>query len=205
MLTGMSNQTREWFKITVEDYELMENQDVKTWCEEAADCIRRTMLKSNYYQELLSMYGNLGLYGTAAFLIEEDDATDIRCKPYTNGTFTVAVSDELRVDLTIRSFMMTARQILEKFGYDNCSSAVQTYKASNAGGIQETYLQVAHVICKGTYFDQRNIDPKLRAQLGGDIPWLSIWYEVGQFNTTKGLLRQSLFYENPLDVRSLGM
>jgi len=108
------------------------------------------------------------------------------------------VDDTLRVDLTIRVLMLTARQLVEKFGAENCSSAVQAYKDSNAGGIQETYLEVAHVICKGTYFNQDRVDPKLKAALGGNIPWLSILYEVGQFNDKKGILRQSLFFENPL-------
>lgn len=190
MLTGMSSQTRVWFRIKCSDPALDEKDDVRAWCEEVEDRLRKVMLKSNFYQTLLELYEMEGLYGTAAFLIEADPKTDIRCHPYPNGSYYLGVDDTLRVDLCCRELSMTARQLVEKFGYDNVSSAIQQYYDSNAGGVQETQYPIAHFIMKGDYFGAGPDQP----------PWLSIWYEIGQFNEKFGLLRKSGFLDDPLIV-----
>lgn len=191
MLTGMSSQTRKWFKMKTGRKDMDENQDVRVWCESIDDIVRDTLLKSNYYQTLLEAYESEGLYGTTAFTIEADKKTDINCRMYPNGSFWLGNDDTLRVDLCIRTMDMTARNIVEKFGYDNCSSAIQTYYDSNAGGVQETYYPVVHVIHKGDYYG-----PPKKGQ--PKWPWMSIWYEMSSFNDKMGLLRVGGFQENPL-------
>lgn len=190
MLTGMSSQTRVWFRIKCSDRALNEADDVRAWCESVEEILRAVMLKSNFYQSLLEMYGFEGLFGTSAFLIESDPYTDIRCHPYPNGSYYLGVDDTLRVDLCCRELSMTARQMVEKFGIDNVSAAVQQYYKSNAGGVQETQYPVAHFIMKGNYF----------GDAPGQPPWLSIWYEIGAFNDKLGVLRLSGFLDNPLVV-----
>ena len=192
MHIGMSDQTRDWFKSQPENDTLRDNQEVKTWCEDVDDVVRRTMLKSNFYETLLEMYESEGLYGTGVFIIEEDDETDINCKSYPVGSYYLGCDDQLRVDLMVRVLQMTARQIVEKFGYDNVSSATQTYYDSNAGGTKETYYDVVHVIHKGTYYSE--------TQGRKNPPWMSIWYELSSFNEKKGVLRIAGFHECPMIV-----
>lgn len=192
MHIGMSDQTRDWFKSRPSNDALRENQEVKQWCEDVDECVRRTMLKSNFYETLLEMYESEGLYGTGVFIIEEDAETDINCKSYPVGSYYLGCDDALRVDLMVRVLQMTARQIVEKFGYDNVSSATQTYYDSNAGGTKETYYDVVHVIHKGTYYSE--------SQGKKNPPWMSIWYELSSFNETKGVLRISGFLECPMIV-----
>lgn len=192
MHIGMSDQTRDWFKSQPENDALRDNQEVKQWCEDVDDVVRRTMLKSNFYETLLEMYESEGLYGTGVFIIEEDDETDINCKSYPVGSYYLGCDDQLRVDLMVRVLRMTARQIVEKFGYDNVSSATQTYYDSNAGGTKETYYDVVHVIHKGTYYSE--------TQGRKNPPWMSIWYELSSFNQKTGVLRIAGFHECPMIV-----
>ena len=191
MQTGMSNQTRVWFKTKPIDPKLKDDQDARKWCEEVDDIVRSTMLKSNFYQTLLEMYESEGLYGTGAFLIESDAKTDIRCHPYPIGSYYLGCDDTLRIDLCIRELSMTARQIVEKFGYENVSQSICNIYDSNAGGVKETYYPIAHVIHKGDYYGPSKTGKP-------NPPWMSIWYEIGQFNEKQGILRKSGFLENPL-------
>lgn len=191
MLTGMSSQTRPWFRIKIDDPRFKDDSEVKAWCEQVAAKCRETMLKSNYYQTLLETYEAEGLYGTAAFLIEADPQTDIRCHPYPTGSYYLGCGDDLRVDVCVRELSMTARNLVEKFGVENVSDSVKTINNSNAGGVRETYYPVAHAIMKGSYFGPSKTNRQV-------MPWVSIWYEMGQYNTEKGILRRSGFMENPL-------
>lgn len=191
MLTGMSSQTRPWFKVKIPDKRYDDDLEAQAWLEDIAQVVRDTCQKSNYYQTLLEMYEAEGLYGTCAFLIEQDAKTDIHCHPYPQGSYYLGCDDALRIDLSIRVLSMTARQIVEKFGYENASSAMQTMYDSNAGGTKETYYPVACVIHKGSYYAPSKSKRAV-------MPWVSVWYEIGSFNEKKGVLRFSGFLENPL-------
>ena len=191
MLTGMTPTTRDWFGLVPDDPNQAKRKENRIWCELTSDVIRETMLKSNYYETMLEMYGAEGLYGTCAFLIESDKISDIRCHPYPTMSYWLGVDDTLRVDLVCRELMMTARNLVEKFGRDNVSPAVLTLMDSNAGGVKETYYPVAHFIMKGSYFDPA------KSTLA-KFPWISIYYEIGNFNPQSGILRKAGYLSNPL-------
>jgi|ERR1700722_6737274 len=193
MLTGMSNQTRFWFSMHCENRECDMQPDVRQWFERVDDEIRKTMLKSNFYDTLLKHYKAKALYGTDAFSIEQDAQTDIVCKSFPNMSYTLAVDSVDRVDLIIREMSMTARELMEKFGPDTVSPAVKNYKESTSGGVQETYVPVCHVICRGNYFDQSNTGEPTKE-------WLSLWYEIGDYNAKVGLLHIGQFMESPIIV-----
>ncbi len=190
MLNGMSPPTRPWFKIIAADPAVNELKAVRVWCEDTEQRLRTVFLKSNFYQTMLGLYGEQGLYGTSAFFIEEDPQTVIRCRPLPVGEYYLGCDDTLRVDLCIRVVSMTIRQIVERFGYDNCSSAVQVQYDSPAGGVKETRLPVVHALTNGSYFDPKSYTPPMA--------WVSTWYEMGSFNEKTGILRRSGFNECPL-------
>lgn len=193
MLTGMSSQTLTWFKLGAEDDELDEHADVRAWCDEVEERVRKVFIKSNVYQSLLTMYGEEGLYGTSCFLVEEDPKTVIRCRPYPIGSFYLMQDDTLRIDGCIRVVKMTVRQTVERFGYANCSMAMQTLYDSNAGGVKEDMYEIVHVLHKGSYFG-----PEKDGGLKPQMPWFSAWYELSAYNQKLGMLRQAGFLENPL-------
>lgn len=190
MITGMSSQTRAWFKLGFEDQAINDLQDVRDWCEKVEEITRRVFLKSNFYQTLLNCYSEQGLYGTTAFLMLEDPKTVINCHPYPLGSYYLMQDDTLRIDGCIREVAMTVRQIVERFGYDNVSDQVKVLYDSPSGGVKETRYPIVSVIHKGSYFAPMKFEPPM--------PWVSVWYEKGAFNPKKGILRRSGFLESPL-------
>lgn len=194
MLSGMSSPSRVWFNLGYEQEELNENGEVKVYLEECEDRLRSCFLKSNYYQTLHNSYGEEGLYGTTAFLMMEDAETDIRCHPWPVGSYCVSGDDSLRIDLAQRIYQMTVRQIVQRFGEENCSRQVREWWHSNSGGLKEQWLPIVHTLYRNTYFD---------ARAHGSMEWNSVHYELGSYKTDgkdPGILKRAGFREFPLIV-----
>lgn len=189
MLNGMSPPTRPWFHLKASDDTLDQQVPVRQWCEAVDQQIRGVFLKSNVYQTLLTAYGEEGLYGTSAFFLMEDPDTVIRCYPQPIGSYYLGVNDTLRQDLFMRIEMMTVRQLVDRFGYDNCSEATQVLYNSPAGGVKENRYPVVYCVMSGNYFGPNGIKPPM--------PWISTYYEMGNYSK-KGILRRSGFHENPI-------
>lgn len=190
LLNGLASPVRPWVKLGTNDAALNGLASVRQWCETSVDRLLAVFLKSNFYQSILTAFGEEGLYGTTAFLVLEDEKTTIRIHPYPVGSYYLMTDDTLRVDGALRVLSMTVRQMVERFGYDNVSPSMQTLYDSNAGGVKEQRYEVVHVITKGSYFAPKSYQPPM--------PWVSVWYESGSFNPKTGILRRSGFEENPL-------
>lgn len=199
MLTGMSNPTSVWFKIGLQNHELDSRPDVRQWCEAVEDIIRRVFIKSNFYQTLLTFYKEQGLYGTSAFLIEQDREQDprkntfIRCKPYPIGSYTLSQDEQLRTDLSMRTMSMKVRDVITAFGYDNVSTSTQSMNDSSSGGTKETWRQIVHVIHKSSYFGSQ-------AKRISRMPWISSQYELDSFDPRNAIITTKGYWENPLIV-----
>ncbi len=201
MQNGMSNQTSVWFKIEPEDKSLMENLEVRVWLQTVEQLTRDILIKSNFYQTVLNLYGEEGLYGTSAFLILEDDETTIRCTPFVLGIggdcgYYLFLDDALRVAGCVRIFNMTPQQMVQQFGFGRVSPAMQNLYKSNAGGVKEQWYPVVHVMMDGDYFGPG----KLKADDGRNYPYMSLYYELANNNAKQPFLRKAGFLECPLIV-----
>ena len=200
MLTGMANPTLEWFRIGLDDETLNKQPAVRQWCEAVQKILRDIFVKSNFYQVLQEFFRQLGLYGTSAFLIEEDRDPDprrnatIRCIPYPIGEYTLGLDEQLRQDLSIRELSMSVRQVVDKYGYDNVSSSTQTLYDSPAGGVKENRRTIIHVIHRDTYFGSqvKRLPPNLQ------MPWISSHYELNSWEESNAILQRKGYFENPL-------
>lgn len=191
LMSGVCTPSRTWFHIRTDNEDVNKLHEAKIYLEKIEDIVRTTMLRSNYYQTKNTMFRDMGLYGTACYLMLEDDKDDIRLYPEPIGSFYISGNEALRVDFRLRKYWMTARQLVSKFGYKNCSTAVQTYWDSNAGGLKDQWVQVCHIIHPNTYYAT---NPKGEA---AKFPWISVYYEISSFNQNTGLLQRGGFYEKP--------
>ena len=73
MHSGVTNPSRPWYKLTVTDPDLMEQDDVKQYLHTVETRMQAAMLKSNFYKVLPTLYLDLCVFGTGAFSIMEDD------------------------------------------------------------------------------------------------------------------------------------
>ena len=186
LMAGLTSPARPWFKLGTTDPHLMEHGGVKDWLYNLESGMRDIFAKSNLYQVLPSVYGDLGDYGTAAMSALEDEHSTIRFYHFMTGQYLIAVNQFNRCDSLYRKFPMTVRQLVQKFGLDKVSPAVKNYWETKQF---ETEIEVCHCIEPNDDRDSVNMNNENK-------PWRSAYFE---WNTSYDLfLRKSGFDEFPI-------
>lgn len=143
MLSGLASPSRPWFKLGLENEDLMQNQEVKQWLSIAEDRMKSIFSKSNTYETLHNMFEELGSFGTAAAIVLEDFDSVIRCRTFTAGEYAIGQDSNGRVNSFCRRFNMTVGQLVQEYGIDNCSMSVQ---AMYKNGIVDPWIKIDHLI-----------------------------------------------------------
>lgn len=183
MMGGVTSPSRPWFRLTTPDPDFAEFGPVKEWLHVVSQRMSTAFLRSNVYNALPIVYGDMGVFGTAAMSIEEDLDDVIRCYPFPIGSYMIATNDKMKVDVFFREFRMTVRQIVDKFGkttaagkpdWSNFSELVQNQY--NLGQL-ETWVDVCHVIHPNQDYNANSADPKHKK-------FSSCYYERGTSGAT---------------------
>jgi head-to-tail connecting protein len=169
MMGGLTSPSRPWFQLLTPDPDLNEFQAVKEWLFLARDRMSQYFLSSNLYTTLPQTYAELGVFGTSAFSVLEDDEDVVRCYPFPIGSYSLATSHRGVVDTLYREYQMTAGQMVSEFGLKNCSAPV---KRAYAAGRYDDPFDVVHAVEPNPEHDQKKLESKHKA-------WRSVYYEAG--------------------------
>ena len=143
MQGGLTPRSRPWFRLMVADPELSAYDPVRYYLNDVQEAMYNVLSKSNAYNGFHSTYAELGPFGSAAMLVEEDYQHGIRCQTFTAGEFMLASSAQGLANTFARKFHMTALQLVEQFGLDNVSHTVRRcYQENNT----EQWFTVYHLI-----------------------------------------------------------
>lgn len=115
MMAGITSPARPWFRLTTPDQDLKEFGPVKLWLHDVEQRMREVFARSNVYNALPVLYGELGVFGSAAMFVQDDFEDVIRAHPYTVGEYYLANSARLTVDTLYREFSLTVAQAVEQF------------------------------------------------------------------------------------------
>jgi hypothetical protein len=115
MMAGMTSPARPWFRLATSDPELMEFAPVKLWLADVSVLMRDVFARSNTYRALHMLYEELGAYGTAATVVDDDFDSILWHQPLTAGEYAIACDSKGRVNTLYREFEMSVEQIVEKF------------------------------------------------------------------------------------------
>lgn len=182
MMSGVTSPARKWFKLTTQNQDLSDLYTVKAWLSKVEDIINSIFIRSNLYKELPSLYGDLGTFGTAAIVVEEDFETVMRfsCQPI--GSYLIANDAKLRVSVFFREFQMTVRQIVERFCTDDqgeidFSNVSTTVKNAYDECHYDLKITVRHCIMPNEDYNPKN-------PLSQYKKFSSVYYEVGNSSNT---------------------
>ncbi|MCK5607206.1 phage tail protein, partial [Candidatus Pacearchaeota archaeon] len=185
MMAGITSPARPWFRLTIQDSALAEFGPVKIWLETVTNKLRAIFLKSNLYNSLSTIYGDLGVFGTGAIFMEEDFDDVVRFYSLPIGSYSIANDNKLKVKVFFREFRMTVRQIVMKFGqigedgkpnWENITGHVQQLWEN---GQREIWVDVCHVIKPNDNFDPKKLEAKFKryssvywekGSIGADVP-----------------------------------
>lgn len=162
IMSGVTSPARPWFRLTTQDPDLAEWGPVKQWLHLVQQRITASYLKSNLYNILPTVYGDLGVFGTAAMSVEEVFNGDvIHAKSFPIGSYWIAKDDFGRINTFVREFRMTVAQLLETFGskkngeFDWSNFSTYVRGQYDQGNLQ-TWIDVTHFVMPNSEYDPKN-------------------------------------------------
>jgi hypothetical protein len=188
LMSGVTSPARPWFRLEIKDKDLMEAAAVKTWLHDTTDLLRAIFAASNTYRALHTIYEELGLFGTASSIVLPDFDNVIHHYPLTVGEYALGTNHRGEVDTLCREFQMTVAQVVEQFGFENCSKSTQDLWNKRSF---DTWVDVIHLIEPRRKRDTTKRDGKNKR-------FASCYMEPGKNDGNEKFLRESGFDRFPV-------
>ena len=187
MMTGVTSPARAWFKLKTSNEDLNGSPAVKEYFTTIEKRMRDAMLRTNLYNQLPVLYGDLGAFATAAVYMEEDSEDVANFTTFPIGSYTIANDKKGRVRTFYREFQMSVRQIVEKFGMNKMRPGVidwtnisEFVKSQYEVGQKESMVDVCHFIQPNDRYNRRAVESKFKR-------FESLYYEKGGSSQNSGL------------------
>jgi hypothetical protein len=103
------------------------------------------MAETNYYSSLALQYLDLATFQTSWKMIYEDNDDVFRCINYPLGEYYFSQNSKMVVDRVAREFTWRVEQVVQEFGFENCSTAVKMSYKTGGKGLNE-YVSLCHVL-----------------------------------------------------------
>lgn len=163
MMAGFTSPSRPWFRLATYDPDLDKFEPVKEWLYLVTDIMANMFMRSNLYTTLPTFYGDMGVFGTGVFLIQEDFDTVMRCYgPFPVGSFYLIADEKWMITGFMRDFQLTVRQIVEQFAMDPMDATIHWDRVSGLvknlyeGGTTEAWLELSHCIIPNPDWDPKS-------------------------------------------------
>lgn len=185
------NQT--WHTLAADNPYLMKNRRVQLWFEEVTRILfkYRYAPNANFSSQNQGVFHSLGAYGTGSLFIDSFRAKDrggkgLRYKSLHIGTTYFRENHQGLIDGMIRVVRWTARQMVQRWGEDNCPP--QICEAYNKRS--EALFDIIHLVAPRDDYDGDNImSPKSK-------PFKSCYVSL----TGKWLLEHDGYYSFPVSA-----
>lgn len=187
MMTGATSPTRRWFKTAILDYKNEMSYQAKTWCSMQSELTRRILYASNFYQVLPEIYEQMGIFGFSCLAMEKDFDTVVNFKVLPIGSYYYAKDGRGVVDTVCRNYMESVKNLVDRYGFENCSDKVQA-----------AYKDRPNELVEIVHFVEPNRNHKEGSQFSDEKQFISVTYEVGNGTTT--FLKKSGFDRFPYVV-----
>jgi hypothetical protein len=196
---GLTSPARPWFKLTTPDPDLAEHKPVKEWLHSVTQRMQVVFADSNLYNTLPIIYGDMGVFGTAAMSVLEDTKDLFRCYAYPIGSFALGLDGRGLASTMVRDYELTVRQVVEQFAIVpglgpkalDWSRISTTVKNLWDRGDYNQPVKVCWVITPNEEADDARLGSKF-------LPWSSCHFEEGEDRKGSGFLRERGFRSFPI-------
>lgn len=185
LMGGFTSPARPWFRLATADADLNKSHNVKIWLAQVTQMMLDIFQKSNTYNTLHSMYDELGVFGTACSIMQEDYQDVIRHYPTTIGEYCVATNFRGEVDTVYRYYQKTVGEVVRFFGINNVSNTVKQLYDKRAF---DQWVTILHVIEPREQRDPSKLDSL-------NMAWKSVYWEIEGDSVTP--LRESGYKKFP--------
>lgn len=192
---GLTSPARPWMKLTTPDPDLAKMPAVKDWLHDVTQRMLTVFIQANLYNVLPMIYGDMGVFGTAAMSVIEDSRDLFRCYPYPVGSYALGLDARGLVTTFVREYELTVRQVVETFGLNRDTRMIDWSRISTSvqdlwnRGDYEVGIPLTWLVQPNLYANPKKLGAKF-------LPWSSCHYENGR--DEKGFLRESGFNTFPV-------
>lgn len=190
--TGVASAARPWFRLSTPDPDLAEFGPVKEWLHQVTSRMQTVLIRSNLYNCLPVLFGDLTVFGSPAMGVFEDEKELLRGYSLPIGSFAYGCSDRGLVDVFWTEYKMSIRQLIETFSdpakpdWSLFSKSVRSKWSKND---TESKVDVSWMILPNPEADPERFESRFK-------PWASLRWEKGG---EKGIfLQESGFDEFPI-------
>jgi hypothetical protein len=139
---GMTSPSSPWVKFELDMTREM-TTDESMWLDAATEVIYMMLKRSNIHTCLHGCHKELVSFGTGCFIIVEDYDDVVRGRQFTMGQYYLGVDSKGRVNSFAREFWIQVGQMVQEFGYDNCSPTVRNNYDYNK---RDVWVKINHLI-----------------------------------------------------------
>lgn len=173
MQSGVTSPARPWKRLTTPDLEASQDWEVRAWLDIVNRRMDAVFLRSNVYNSLPLVYGDMAVFGTAAMYVEEDLRKVIRTKVFPLGSYCISENSEGKIDTFVRTFRMTVRQLVEEFTDGTDLSPLSNWVISQyRNGYTEAWVDVTHCIHPNPGHRPEALEAQYKR-------YTSVYYETG--------------------------
>lgn len=187
MMAGMTSPARPWFRLAINDPDLMDSDGVKRWLAEVTRRMLHVFATSNSYMMLHTIYEDLGCFGTSCAIGMDDFQHVVHHYNAPIGEYCLATDYKGQVNTVYREFEKTVAEIVGEFGLDNCSLTVRNMYAK---GNYDSWIPLMHVVEPRADRDSRKMD-------AANKRWKSCYFEMGREDAGEKMLREGGFADFP--------
>jgi len=112
---GLTSPARPWMRLTTPDPDLAEFAPVKQWLHVVTQRMFTVFQQTNLYNALPTIYGDIGVFGSAAMAMPQDARDLFRCYAYPLGSFALGLGARGTITAFVREYELTVRQVVEQF------------------------------------------------------------------------------------------
>ncbi len=191
MNAGVTTPSRPWFRLAMNNRELMEREDVRTYLRGSEEVMYQIFNQSNFYPMASALYLELGVFGTAIMSTVTDSQDVVRFDTYTIGEYWIATNSRGIVDVVYRRIWKTPSQLVQEFGEENVSDTVKNLLKKGGGNqATEQLIAVIHAVEPNDDRIPNMIDAK-------NMKYRSVYYEEGNVSNSNQFLSVSGFNRFP--------
>jgi hypothetical protein len=174
--TAATSAARVWHTYAPEDPRDAEVPGNSAYCHDAQTIMFALLARSMFYVVNHNVIEDGVGPATGVMMIEPDPDEVFRFTHLPVGSYRLSTNAKGRNDRLVRIFTMTAAQMVEEFGFYNCSMGAQQAHLNDQIQVE---FQVLQVIEPRTQRDPKKLDAKNK-------PWASYWLEIGGGLPTSG-------------------
>ena len=176
--SGLTSASRPWFKLSVALPWVKIDAEGLAWIEDTEQRIYTVLAQSNFYDIMAQAFQDVVVFGTAPVYWYFDPETIVRYFLPCAGEYFLTSGARLTVDGFKREFTLTAKQIVEQFGLENCPTDVRSLWMEGGGALNKEMV-VCHCIEPNYPVAARDGKSEKLRFVPGVFPWREVYWMKG--------------------------